>query len=142
MEKEKQFNSIKADDGPAHSSAVFATISGFLRLMANQVVFNMGYTDQTSLPCEVAVDISIICYSFTMFGAYMFLWFRQRSLYEHPSMQEQSKRWLKRFSWMSAIIVVGGGVFVWILFSINKRPPTQTTDARELKLRHICGSYT
>ena len=55
-----------------------------------------------------------------MFGVYMFLWFRQRSLYEHPSMQEQSKRWLKRFSWMSAIIVVGAGLFITLYVIVYK----------------------
>jgi len=110
--KENRLNPTKVDAGIVYTLAVFATICCFLRLATNQAVFNFGYTDRSSLPCEVGTAISFVWYTLFIIGVYMFLWFRQHSLYRHPSMEEVKKRWLERLGFMNLILIFVGAFFI------------------------------
>ena len=106
--KENRLNPTKVDAGVVYTLAILTTICSFLRLVTNQAVFNFGYTDRSPLQCEVGTVISTIFYALTIDGAYMFLWFRQRSLHRHPSMEELKKRWLRILGCMALIFILLG----------------------------------
>jgi len=86
--KENRLNPTKVDAGAVYTLAAFTTTCCFLRLAANQAVFNFGYTDKSALRCEVGMVISMVCYTFAILGVCMFLWFRQRFLYRIPSVEK------------------------------------------------------
>jgi len=110
--KENRLNPTQIDAGIVYTLAVFTTICGFIRLATNQVVFNFGYTDKSSLRCEVGTAISLVFYFLSTDGSYMFLWFRQRSLYRHPSMEELNKRWMKRLAFITFILILLNPLFL------------------------------
>ena len=121
--KENRLNPTKVDAGVVYTFSIFTTICCLLRLAANQALFNFGYTDRSSLPCEVGAIISLACYGLSITGSYIFLWFRQRSLHRHPSIEELNKRWLKRLSCVTFIWLFLGPllIFVYVLTITHRR---------------------
>jgi len=116
--RENQSNASQFACGKVYTSAVFAAFCSFLRLLANQVAFNVGYTDESSSICEVVVDICFACYTLTIISTYLFLWFRQRSLYQHPAMKFYRKTWLTGLSWISIIFTFSASSLISLSFII------------------------
>jgi len=109
--KEKQSTDTRFNSGTVYSLAITATLGSLSRAITNQVAFNLGYADETPLPCEVAVDFAIGCYAVTLISTYVFLWHRQRSLYQHPKMEMLRKSWLEVLSYVTLFLIVIGGLF-------------------------------
>jgi len=112
-----QANQLNA--GNFYTSAVVAIFSPLLRLAADQAVFNLRSSKYYSaLLCEIVSDLTVAGYVISATCTYIFLWFRQHTLYQHPSMQQLRKRWLvnlSRFSFAFIICacVVTGVAFIW-----------------------------
>jgi len=142
--EENRLNATKVDVGVVFTLAIFTTICSFIRLATNQAAFNFGYTDRSSLRCEVGTAISYICSTLTMLGFYMFVWFRQRSLYRHPSMEELKKRWLKMLSYMISIYLLLGGLFILacMLITCVSSPQAKAVSKVHVLVNYLFGLAT
>jgi len=117
-QKENRSSSTQVNAGAVYTAAVAAYFFSFFRLLLAQVTFSLGYGDKSSKPCESALDASIAGYVLTSVTVYIFLWFRQRSLYQHPAMQSSSNKRVQCFSWIVIIVIVVGSVFSGIVFAV------------------------
>ena len=77
----------------------------------------VGYTEtpESSLLCEVIIDISIAAYGLGVFPIYLNLWLRQRALYSQPLLQEMYTAVVRFLSWgLFTCLTVGDVVFIII----------------------------
>jgi len=138
--KENRSCETKVNSGAVYTSAVFATCCSLLRVLSNQVVFLLDYTNGSSLLCETAVDVSITCYALTITSTYMFLWFRQRSLYQHPAKQGFRKSRLHWFSWVTLGFIVCGS-FLALLAMIIPQSTVISRDGCTRKATNISSFF-
>jgi len=117
-QKENRSSSTQVNAGAVYTAAIAAYLSSLFRLIPDQVAFNLGYGDKSSKPCESAMDASVTGYVLTIVTVYIFLWFRQHSLYQHPAMQSVNNRRVQCFSCITIIVIVVGCVFSGIAFTV------------------------
>ena len=88
------------------------------RLVSTLVVALVGFEtgSKNDYICEVAEDVSIGAYYVALLPAYLFLWFRQRSLYLQPSIERLYTVTIKCFSWGCLIFLITAGIGIIIIF--------------------------
>ena len=59
--------------------------------------------------CEVLIDFSIVIFSLSSLPVYVFLWYRQRILFSHPSLKRVNMNKIKFFSNLFIVLLFLGG---------------------------------
>ena len=85
-----------------------------LTLLVAVVGFEIGSAGDYT--CEVAEDVSIGAYYFALAPIYLFLWFRQRSLYLQPSIEQLYTVAIKCINWGCLIFLTISGIGIVIIF--------------------------
>jgi len=115
-EKAQVNNPVQVNAGSVYTAAVVSLIITLTHFLTGQVAFNLGYHDQYPYPCEAVMDATIITYKLTIISVNAFLWFRQRSLYQHPASKSFQKPWLFFVSWSSLLIIICGSSVAGFFF--------------------------
>jgi len=97
-------NPLRINAGVVCTAAVVAAVSTTCHLVCSLVTYNLGYHDHSPMNCEIALGIWSFTYIAAIMSVYFFLWFRQRSFYQHPAMNGFRTTLLK----CSIVVVVTG----------------------------------
>lgn len=121
--RENVYSVAHVNAGAVYTTAVLAILMSYVRLLADQCLFNVGYPGSTPGICEVFADMSVTGYGLTMTCVYVFMWFRQRSLYQHPTMSCVDRPWLQYVNWGTLAFITVGGLAGILAYAI---PPNYT----------------
>ena len=98
--------------------ALLASLVVIPRLATTNIIlwvgFDVGKVEDYN--CEIAVDVSIVVYYIALYPAYIFLWMRQRSLFQQPSLQRLYNVFVKIISWGCLFFLIGAGSGVLLIF--------------------------
>ena len=88
------------------------------RLVSTLIVTWVGFESgsEGDYICEVAMDVSIGAYYFALLPAYLFLWMRQRTLYQQPSISRLYTITIKSISWGALIFLLSSGIGIVVVF--------------------------
>jgi len=119
--RENRLDIHKYNAGAVYTCAVIATFCSLLRLIPSQVIFHLGSNNGSPVSCDITINVALQGYSVTVGCTYIFLWFRQRSLYQHPAMKPLQSKWLSCFSWGSITIIVMGYLVLAIGLAVSDK---------------------
>ncbi|XP_039261315.2 uncharacterized protein LOC120337557 [Styela clava] len=91
------------NSGKIYTGCVAVVVITILRLVLNVVAFQLPRMDNALRWCEVICDIGTGAYFISMYATYLFLWMRQRVIFQHPSLRDLTGKWMNVASWISLI---------------------------------------
>ena len=78
---------------------------------------------QGDLVCEITFDVSTVCYLISMQPVYLFLFYRQRTLYRQPTLQHLNTRLVAVLNWafiaITAIVAPPSGLYRRVVILIT-----------------------
>ena len=87
-------------------------------LVLTWIGFNPG--SEGDYICETVMDITIGTYYLALLPVYIFLWMRQRSLFQQPSINRLYSTTVKGISWGSLLFLIVAGVGIVVVFVVPK----------------------
>ena len=115
----KEKNVEKLNAGFILMAAVFCGIMSFLRFIASQFVFNIGFFGTKNNQCKMVVDASIILFCLANFAVHNYLWVRQLVFYTNRMLNTDFSKALRFFSYLSIILIFLGGLGVILVNTIS-----------------------
>jgi len=97
-------------------STVMTALTMISTLIITCIAVLYGTGERGDYACEVAMDLSIVLFYLTIVSTYFFLWYRQRLLYNQPSLQYLKTKIVSFFSWFSILLILFGGAVSVVIF--------------------------
>nr|XP_039270629.1 uncharacterized protein LOC120345298 [Styela clava] len=117
----KKKSKTDLDGGLIFKAALAAVTLPLLRFAATTMIFFIGFDPENHKACAAGIYISNIFFVVPILALYVFLYIRQRSFYNHPSLGNLFDRSVATFSKISlAFIVIPTVVSLVIEMSINQ----------------------
>nr|XP_039251604.1 uncharacterized protein LOC120329057 [Styela clava] len=109
------------NSGLIYKACVMSVALLIPRYLFNAVIFQLPSMEKGLLYCERITDISIAVRLISRCAIYVFLWLRQRILYEHPSTRRFAGKYVNFISWTSLLVIIStfGGLFWASIFPSN-----------------------
>jgi len=110
-------NLEKLNAGLVYTSAVVCAIACLFRYIFTMIHFNIGFSDDEDLLCDILSDLTSTFYTLVLFSSALFSWSRQRFFYSNRMLNVNYTKTMRFFSKFSIGIIVVFGLGV-LIFSV------------------------
>lgn len=86
--------------------AIAAIVLPFIRYTGTVFLLVVGLFPEKKWGCEVAYDVGVFGFAFSLCPTYAYLWARQRAFYGHPSLGNMFGRFVNVFSKISMLLIL------------------------------------
>ena len=114
----KEKNVEKLNAGFILMAAVLCTVTSFLRFIASQFIFNIGFFGTKNNQCKMLSDASIILFCLATIAVHTYLWVRQLVFYTNRMLNTDFSKALRFFSYLNIILIFLGGLGVILVNTI------------------------
>lgn len=98
---------------------VFGSVFVFLRIISEQL--QLIFSATSDFHCNVIIKLEIVLYALPIATIYVFLWLRQRLLYQHPTMRLLSSRTTRVVSWVTLAMMIVAELGTALIFLIVRQ---------------------